>query len=82
MEINYSFYIFLISFKYGTLYLRQCIIDGDCGFKFDKKSAWIEYNYFRQYNPVRPVVAQRHEVWLQNQLVVGSIPTRVDEIFT
>ena len=30
---------------------------------------------------MRPVVAQRHKVWLKNRMVVGSIPTRGDEIF-
>ena len=30
---------------------------------------------------LRPVVAQGHKVWLQNRLVVDSIPTRGDEIF-
>ena len=31
---------------------------------------------------LRPVTAQRHEVWLYSRLVVGSISTRGDEIFT
>ena len=31
---------------------------------------------------LRPVVAQGHTVWLLNRLVVGSVPTRGDEIFT
>ena len=30
----------------------------------------------------RPVVAQRHKVWLWSRLVVGSMPTRRNEIFT
>ena len=35
--------------------------------------------YLCLYRNVRPVVAQRHKVWLWNRLVVGSIPTRGDK---
>ena len=51
------------------------------GLKMGGRLENIIYCFFKLFCNRRPLVAQGHKVWLYNRLVVGSIPTRGNEIF-
>ena len=58
-----------------TIQRNDCIIKTAC------QRYWHLCWYCDLLWRMRPVVGQGHKVWLYNRLVVGSIPTRGNEIF-